>query len=182
MAQINQTLDGEISYFVDGLPVDTGYVIPAGTHSLLAQFSGEGGFVVPSGGKSIRVTRKHIVLDAYDINPTKAYDGTDSVLSLRTDSLLVGVVGNDDVRLASFSAKYNSAQVGTNKTITVSMSLAGTDTANYEVGDEFLPGVIRKREVKLAAGDSTKVYDGTPLVFDSVAIIGDGFIDRKSVV
>lgn len=177
IAQINQTLEGEISYFVDGLPVDTGYVIPAGTHSLLAQFSGEGGFVVPSGGKSIRVSRKHIVLDAYDINPTKAYDGTDSVLSLRTDSLLVGVVGTDDVRLASFSARYNNAQVGTDKTITVSMSLAGTDTANYEVGDEALPGVIRKREVKLAAGDSTKVYDGTPLVFDSVAIIGDGFIE-----
>jgi hypothetical protein len=71
--------------------------------------------------------------------------------------------------------------VGTDKTITVSMSLAGNDTANYEVGDEFLPGVIRKREVKLAAGDSTKVYDGTPLVFDSVAIIGDGFIEGDLV-
>ena len=172
-----QTVDGSLTYFVDGLPVDTGYVIPVGTHTLLAQFSGEGGFSIPSGGKSIHVSKKYLVLDAYDINLTKAYDGTDSVLSLRTDSLLVGVVGQDDVRLSSLSARYNSAQVGTNKVVTVRLSLEGADTANYAIEDEQLPGVIRTREVKLAAGDSTKVYDGTPLVFDSVAIIGDGFIE-----
>lgn len=181
LVEVSQTLDGKLTYFVDGLPVDTGYVIPAGTHSLLAQFTGEGGFTVPSGGNSIHVSRKYLTLDSYDINPTKAYDGTDSVLSLRTDSLLVGIVGSDDVRLSSLSAKYNSVQVGTNKTITVSFSLAGNDTANYAMEDELLPGVIRLRAVKLAAGDSTKVYDGTPLVFDSVAIIGDGFIEGDLV-
>ena len=181
LVEVSQTLEGKLTYFVDGLPVDTGYVIPAGTHSLLAQFTGEGGFTVPSGGNSIHVSRKYLTLDSYDINPTKAYDGTDSVLSLRTDSLLVGIVGSDDVRLSSLSAKYNSVQVGTNKTITVSFSLAGNDTANYAMEDELLPGVIRLRAVKLAAGDSTKVYDGTPLVFDSVAIIGDGFIEGDLV-
>lgn len=178
MVEVTQSLDGKITYFVDGVAVDSGYVIPVGTHSLLAQFAASGSdYVVPSGGNVISVSKKYIVLDAYDINPAKPYDGSDSVVSLKTDSLLVGVVGSDDVRLSSLTAKYNSAQVGANKVITVSFSLTGRDTANYAIESESLPGVIRLREVKLAAGDSSKVYDGTPLVFDSVAIIGDGFIE-----
>lgn len=175
--EVAHTLDGSVTYFVDGLPVDSGYVIPVGSHTLLAQFSAENGFSVPSGGNSIRVSRKYVVLDAYDINPSKVYDGTDTLLSLRTDSLLVGVVGNDDVRLSSLTARYNNAQVGTNKEITINFSLEGADTSNYAIAEERLPGVIRLREVKLAAGDSTKVYDGTPLVYDSVTIIGDGFVE-----
>lgn len=175
--EVEHSLDGSVTYFVDGLPVDSGYVIPVGAHTLLAQFSAENGFSVPSGGNSIRVSRKYVVLDAYDINPSKVYDGTDSVLSLRTDSLLVGVVGNDDVRLSSMTARYNNAQVGADKEITINFSLEGADTVNYAIEEERLPGVIRLREVKLAAGDSTKVYDGTPLVYDSVTIIGDGFVE-----
>ncbi|MCR5498282.1 MAG: InlB B-repeat-containing protein [Paludibacteraceae bacterium] len=175
--EVEHTLDGNLTYFVDGLPVDTGYIIPAGTHTLLAQFSGEGGFSIPSGGNSIRVSKKYLVLDAYDINPSKVYDATDSVLSLSTDSLLVGLVGQDDVRLSSLTARYENAQVGSNKDIVVNFSLEGADTSNYRIEEEHLRGEIKVREVKLAAGDSTKVYDGTPLVYDSVTIIGDGFIE-----
>ena len=182
LVEVNQTVEGTLIYFVDGLPVDTGYVIPAGEHTLLAQFtSSEGGFAIPSGGESISVSKKYVTLASYDINPIKPYDGTDTVLSLKTDSTLVGVVMDDDVRLASLNAHYENAQVSSSKTIIVNFSLMGNDTANYAIEEEQLRGAIRKRQVQLAAGDSTKVYDGTPLRYDTVFVIGDGFIEGDLV-
>lgn len=177
MVEIEQPLSGLISYFVDGVPVDSGYVIPVGTHALQARFSADGGMTVPSGGKSINVSLKYLALDSYDINLVKTYDGTDSVLSLSTDSVLIGVVGEDDVRLNAIAAKYNNAQIGADKIVFVSFSLTGDDVANYAIEGEQLPGVIKVRQVNLAAGDSTKEYDGTPLVYDKVSIVGDGFIE-----
>ncbi len=175
--EIDQPLTGVITYLVDGLPVDSGFVIPVGTHILQAQFTPEGAAAIPSSEKTINVSVKYLVLDSYDINLTKAYDGTDTVLSLSTDSALVGVIGDDDVRLNTIAAKYNSAQIGTDKVVSVSFTLTGDDVANYAIEDEQLPGVIKLRQVTLAAGDSTREYDGTPLVYDSVRIIGDGFIE-----
>ena len=59
---------------------------------------------------------------------TKVYDRT-TVASITAGSLS-GVAGSDDVSVSA-SANFDNALVGSNKTITVSYSLQGSDVANY---------------------------------------------------
>ncbi len=174
-------IDGSLSYFVDDVLVDSGYVIPVGTHKLNVVFTMSDGMEIPCGVTDMRVSRRYLSLESVVANPKKVYDGTDTLLSLNTDSVLIGVVGDDDIHLNTLEARYDKIYAG-NRTITFSCTLRGGDTASYLVEDFEMPGVISKRYIKLMAYDSTKIYDGMPLLFDSVTIGGLGLVDGDTLI
>jgi hypothetical protein len=61
---------------------------------------------------------------------SKTYDGNAS--AVMTTCALVGVLGPDDVRCTGGTATFDDANVGTNKTVTVTgLDLAGADAGNY---------------------------------------------------
>lgn len=94
----------------------------------------------------------------------KTYDGTDTA-SL-TGRSLTGVIHDDDVSLSGGSATFDTAAVGTGKTVTVTgLSLAGTEASNYVLSTTTAATVanITRATVTVASGltADNKVYDGT---------------------
>jgi len=96
---------------------------------------------------------------------TKVYDGT-ATASLATGNFqLSGVVSGDDVS-ASGTASYDTKQVGTGKTITVTnLSLQGTDQSNYSLTttSAAVSGSITTKPITASLTTSpliTKEYDG----------------------
>lgn len=172
----DETIEGSLSYYVDDVLVDSGYAIPVGYHKLNVVFMMPDSTEIPCGVANMSVSKRYVSLESVSVNPNKIYDGTDTVLALGTDSVLIGVYGDDDIHLNTLNAKYDNVVVG-ERVITFSCTLRGADTANYTVEDSEMLGKITKRYVFLMAYDSTKIYDGTPLVFDSVTIGGDGFVE-----
>jgi filamentous hemagglutinin family protein len=97
----------------------------------------------------------------------KVYDGT-SAASLSTSGLsltgLVSVSGAaDDVSLLSVSGVFDSKNVGTAKTVTLTETLTGADLSNYTVvGQGTTTADVTKAALNLSGASSVvKAYDGT---------------------
>ena len=116
-------------------------------------------------------------------NPTitlsKAYDG-DTTATV-TAGALAGVVSGETVTVSAV-ATYNSASVGTGKTITVVYTLAGADAAKYVKPANYTvaTGVITTKQLTIAAPTVTltKPYDGDTTVAtctpdELVGIVGE---------
>jgi trimeric autotransporter adhesin len=112
------------------------------------------------------ITKKELAVTEPVIVLIKAYDGTRNA-AVEAGSLL-GLVSGDNVTVTA-SALYDNASVGTGKTITVTYSLSGSDTLNYQTtlqefvtnqGEIFATGpiqlLITEPQLTLSKG-----YDGT---------------------
>lgn len=107
---------------------------------------------------------------------SKVYDGsTDATIATQ---LLSGAIGGDDVSYVGGTAAFDSRNVGTGKTVTVTgLSLSGADAANYTVNDTAIATAdITPKALTITASASDKVYDGTVSATASLAddrIAGD---------
>lgn len=173
--------EGVVSYQVDGELVSLGYILPAGFHEISAVFTLPDDAVIDCGTQNIVVEKKRVTLTSLDLTTDKKYDGTDTLLPVLTDSLLSGVVGEDELYVTSLSARYDGISVAEQREINVEVQLGGAELANYTIETIHQTGAIHPREITLSAYDSTKIYDGTPLVYDSVTIEGDGFVEGDLV-
>ena len=81
---------------------------------------------------------------------TKGYDGTTDCTVKRTDfEITGGVVSGDTVSIESVEAYYDSASVGTNKTVTVEFTLGQSKARNtYTVNDLTLTGEITAKNIR----------------------------------
>ncbi len=181
LVEMDQTLAGTVAYSVDGEPVDVGALLSAGSHEISAVFNLEGGATLPCGSRTVVVEQKSLTVDHFTMQTEKLYDGTDTLASVVTDSMLTGIVGADKVALESFSAKYDQSSASDNREISVSFVLGGEDMANYVIDPLTTVGVINRRAIVFSSYDSTKIYDGTPLTRDSVTWEGDGFVEGELV-
>jgi hypothetical protein len=90
----------------------------------------------------------------------KAYDGTRTANVFESViAVLVGVFTGDTVTLsgnASVTGEYDTAAVGTNKTITLG-NLSISDTSNYTLSATIL-GNITSRNLTVTANNATKTY------------------------
>ena len=70
---------------------------------------------------------------------SKVYDGSTSITgqALTFDQTVAGVMGNDVVTLSG-AGSYADRNVGTNKLVTLSMGLGGTDASNYALATTTL--------------------------------------------
>ena len=65
---------------------------------------------------------------------SKVYDGTTTATLVLTGATFDGVVGGDNVTVASATGTFDNENVGTGKTVTISgLTLGGTDVANYKL-------------------------------------------------
>lgn len=96
---------------------------------------------------------------------TKVYDGNMNAALVAGNYTISGVVGSDEVS-ASGTASYDTKQVGTGKTITVTnLALQGTDQSNYSltITSAAVTGSITTKPITASLNTSpliTKEYDG----------------------
>ncbi len=114
----------------------------------------------------------------------KAYDGTTSATV--SGGTLVGVLGNDDVSIASMKGTFDDENVGTDKTVTVTYTLGGADAGNYTASDATTTASIFKKQLTVTGTTaSNKVYDGTTDAAVSggtlVGVLGDDDVKIASM-
>jgi len=90
----------------------------------------------------------------------KTYDGS---ADASADATLSGVLGNDDVDVAVDSASFPDKNVGTDRTVTATVHLTGTDEGNYVLASTTITDTanITKLHITGAFTADNKVYDGT---------------------
>ena len=103
----------------------------------------------------------------------KKYDGTDNA-TLRNIELQ-GQVGTDDVSLGSVTAKFSSANVGTQNVTVSGLTLQGTDQGNYTLSSTTAActATIQPRQLKITGTTvNNKDYDGnTSAVINQVGTL-----------
>jgi hypothetical protein len=115
----------------------------------------------------------------------KVYDGTTSA-TVSTRSV-TGKLGSDDVNLAGGTATFDSKNVGTSKTVTLTgATLTGNDAGNYSLaaGPITTHADITARALVVTATGQNKVYDGTTAATVTLAddrVAGDVFTDSYAV-
>ncbi|WP_077033106.1 YDG domain-containing protein, partial [Pelomonas sp. KK5] len=93
----------------------------------------------------------------------KVYDGNTTASVVTTGGAFTGLIGGDDVTLGSASGTFDTKNVGTGKTVSLSASYAGADVGNYTITTQasttadITPATLTISGIT-AAG---KVYDGT---------------------
>ncbi len=121
--------------------------------------SDAGNYVITSSG----TTTADITAATLTVSGTtasdKTYDGT-TVASL-SNSTLSGVISDDDVSLAQ-TATFSDQNVGTNKTVTYSNSISGSDASNYIIASSGTTTAdITAAALTVTVNSDSKVYDGS---------------------
>jgi peptidoglycan hydrolase-like protein with peptidoglycan-binding domain len=111
------------------------------------------------------ITQKQLTISAPTLTTTKTYNqSTSAVVSANT---LSGIVGTEDVSIASTTATYDNANVGTGKTITVAYTITGASAANYIAPVSYTPvnGIITAIQLTIPTQSLTvsKPYNGTTI-------------------
>ncbi len=108
------------------------------------------------------ITAAQLTIAAPALATSKAYNG--NTVAAVTAGTLNGVIGSDSVAVNAV-ATYDSATIGTGKTITVVYSLSGAGAANYSKPADYTAatGEITKAQLTITAPTLTvsKTYDGT---------------------
>ena len=179
---LNQTLKG-----IDSIVFDEGTTLKIGDNEvddLQSMTFGNDTTIVVDGGLRYALTA------TVTGSTSKEYDGTNTVK--KTDGLamqLSGIMTGDDVS-ASVQYIFDSADAGTEKTITAkSVTLNGKDAGKYvlDVANVSCSGVtgniVRKELTASISGSVTKVYDGNTYVPDGLSITLEGVIpgDKDNV-
>ena len=109
----------------------------------------------------------------------KTYDGT--TVAEVSQRLLVAALGSDDVSLTGGTAAFDTADVGTNKTVTLTgATLSGTAADNYILNSVSMttaairPVTLDSTSITLNPPDLT--YDGNPKGYTATAAGVSGFI------
>jgi filamentous hemagglutinin family protein len=93
---------------------------------------------------------------------TKVYNGTTAASLASNNFTLTGVVGSDDVAIASASGTYTSANAGSGIRVSVSgLTLSGTAAANYSLSTTSLSGTIgaiTQASLVVTASNASKTY------------------------
>jgi hypothetical protein len=119
---------------------------------------GSGGYTPPA-KISLSVTT------APTVTLTKSYDGTTAtdVTNQTLDAAVItGKVTSDDVTVSA-TATYNNKNAGSNKDITITYNLSGTDATKYTAPAKATVsgGEISKANLTMPAPTTTKTYDQT---------------------
>ncbi|MFM2057582.1 MAG: hypothetical protein RLY71_1967 [Pseudomonadota bacterium] len=91
----------------------------------------------------------------------KVYDAT-TAATLGTAGTLVGVVTGDAVALNSQIGSFADKNVGANKTVTITNTIAGGDAGNYTISDSTTTASITPRALTVTGTTAQdKIYDAT---------------------
>nr|WP_319272840.1 YDG domain-containing protein [uncultured Draconibacterium sp.] len=138
----------------------------AGTHSVTTSMtiSGAkaGNYTLAQPSLSGEITQLQLTADTPSLNTSKVYDG--NTTAAVTAGSLTNIVGADEVSINTTTATYDDKNVGTNKTITVTYTIAGAQANNYLAPVDYEATTGEISALQLTASDpaitKSKVYDG----------------------
>jgi hypothetical protein len=139
----NVTLNAAATY--NNATVGTAKTITA-TYSLSGSAAGNYTAPIDTTVTTGSITAKALVVAAPTITLSKAYDGTTTAAIIA--GTLSGVLSADTANvILSAAATYDDANIGTDKTITVTYSLSGSASANYTApaGSSVSTGMITRK-------------------------------------
>jgi filamentous hemagglutinin family protein len=155
-----------------GRAIDVAPTTSAGTSTISINQSQSGNSVsgrtyrIFYSGDDVATVAKATLTATFAGAVTKVYNGTTAASLASNNFTLTGVVGSDDVAIASASGTYTSANAGSGIGVSVSgLTLSGTAAANYSLTTTALSdtvGTITQASLSaVLAGAVTKVYTGT---------------------
>ncbi|WP_114239949.1 YDG domain-containing protein [Dyella sp. C9] len=142
---------------------NVGFQVPFANLGTLALSNGTGlasNYTLTGGTDWVTITPAVLtVLNTTAAN--KVYDGTTT--AALSNALLFGVIGSDDVVLGNdTTGNFNNKNVGTDKPVSTSMTISGTDAGNYTlVQPTGITADITALGITVYAQGINKVYDGT---------------------
>ncbi len=102
----------------------------------------------------------------------KVYDGTVTAPLDTNNISYSGLVDGDDFT-GTYSGVFADANVGTNKTVTITPTYSGADVGNYSVTDQSsATGNIVAKTLTATASTANKVYDGTTTATTTLTFSG----------
>lgn len=143
---------------------------------LTAQQASDGTYNMATVTKTLTVLKKGISasgITALD----KIYDGTTSATLDVSGLSFSGIVGSDVVTVTSVGV-FDTKNVGTNKTVTLTNTYGGADIGNYNITDQTTTTAsITAKTLTITTSDGTKVFDGTP--FSTFSVTYTGFVSGE---
>jgi filamentous hemagglutinin family protein len=111
---------------------------------------------------SATITPKSVTVSGLTAT-NKVYDGTTAVTVNGSGVTFGGLIGGDNLSLASLIGTLGTKHVGTSKTVSLSATYAGTDLGNYTITDQAstTANITPKAITVSGLTASNKVYDGT---------------------
>jgi hypothetical protein len=145
----------------DTANVDTGKTVTVSGLTLGGADAGNYSLTQPT--TTADITAKNLTVSGLTAD-NKVYDGNTTATLNTGSAALVGVVGSDDVTLDTTGAAgtFDTANVGTNKTVTVSgLTLTGADAGNYSLTQPTTTADITAKALTVSGITAdNKVYDG----------------------
>ncbi|CAD6516898.1 YDG domain-containing protein [Paraburkholderia metrosideri] len=139
----------------------------------------------PLAGLTANITPAPLVISGAIAN-NKNYDGTTAATVNSSGASLTGVLGNDNVTLASGSAsgQFATANAGTNLQVTANgFTLAGAQAGNYSVSQpsNLFANINPAPLIVTITGNPIKAYDGTTSVtLGASDFTVSGFVGNQS--
>ena len=139
------------------------HIVGAGTCNIYADQSGDAEYNAASQvPQSLTVNTKELTVTGVVVNE-KVYNGNTWTGLDNTARVLNGVEAGDNVTLsATTSGQFDDKNVGTNKAVTATYTISGTDAANYSVTNPTLSGNVTQKALTInGVTASNKTYDAT---------------------
>ncbi|MBQ3656593.1 MAG: hypothetical protein II956_07095 [Bacteroidales bacterium] len=132
---------------------------------------------------TVKVVKLKLLTSEPNIAHTKFHDGNTLVKLTGEKCILTNIVGDDKVEINTQEQFYDTPDIGTGKTITVTFTLSGSWHSKYIEPDGYVytDGVITNRDLKISSlGVSGEICPSSnvPLIFS----VDEGIPDKADIV
>jgi hypothetical protein len=163
----NSILGGTATYEIDGTKSTSDNYI-AGSHDIKYKngLTNALGYAISddsSINNELKVAKRALTISGITAD-NKVYDGTTTTTVNSTNAVKTGLVGGDDLTLATTSGVFADKNAGAGKTVNLTTTYEGADKDNYEVTNQTTTTAeISKKDITAVTGITAKnkVYDGT---------------------
>lgn len=151
----------------------------AGSVVITVQQASDGTYNMATISKTLTILKKGITASSITAED-KVYDGTTSATVDVSGLSFTGIVGSDVVTVTSVGV-FDTKNVGTNKTVTLTNTYGGADIGNYTITDQTTTTAsITAKTLTVTAIDKSKTYDGT-IYSAGYSVTYDSFVSGEGV-
>jgi len=172
------TLSGTPAYVFNNKNAGTGKAVTVSGFTLSGASAGAYSLPSPNQIAGLTANISQLALSASIVAPiTKAYNGsTVATLNASNNYNYSNIVGSDVVSISTTTGAYDTKNVGTGKTVTVSSpTLTGADAGNYSISSVTgnVGEITAKALTVTGATTANKVYDGnTTAIVTGGSLVG----------
>ena len=178
---VNNDPESVISYTIsraEGENVDTYTITPTGEAS-------QGNYTVTYPTGTLTISKRPVRIISGLTANDKTYDGTTNATLVMTGAIFGegDIITGDDLTIDSATGTFDTKDVGTNKTVTISsLNLVGDDAGNYELASSgnqtTMTASITRAPLSVTANDKIIGYGDAP---DNDGVLYVGFVNNETV-